>query len=132
VSDDLAVRLEVLMARYGIAELDLDEGGLRLHLRHCPRPDGAPPAATAPAAAAPALRATAFGTLRLSHPASAAPAPSLPRKVRQGEIVAYAAIGPLLRPILAARDATLVQALQADGTEIGFGDPLFETMESRT
>ncbi|PTM97556.1 hypothetical protein [Mycoplana dimorpha] len=126
MTDDIAARLEMLMVCYGIGELDLEEGDFRLHLRHRAPPAEGPPADPVPAAAAAVLRATAFGTLRLSHPAGAAPAPSLPRKVRQGEIVAYAAIGPLLRPIVAERDATLVRLLHADGAEIGYGDQLFE------
>ena len=125
MTDDIAARLEELMLRYGIGELDLEEGDVRLHLRHR-APLGETPPAIVPSAAAAILRATAFGTLRLSHPAGAAPAPPLPRKVRQGEIVAYAAIGPLLRPIVAERDATLVRLLQADGSEIGYGEELFE------
>jgi hypothetical protein len=126
MTDDLAARLEALMVRYGIGELDLEEGDFRLHLRHRAPPDEAAPAATVLGTAAVLLRATAFGTLRLSHPASATPLPPLPRRVRQGEIVAYAAIGPLLRPIRAEHDATLVKLLQADGAEVGYGDPLFE------
>lgn len=127
MTDDIAARLEMLMVRYGIGELDLEEGDFRLHLRrrHRASPAERPPSVINPAEPA-VLRASAFGTLRLSHPAGAAPAPPLPRKVRQGEIVAYAAIGQLLRPIVAERDATLVRLLQADGSEIGYGDQLFE------
>ena len=130
MTDDLAARLEDLMAHYGIAELDIEEGDLRLCLRHrsshAPASDGT---TAGPVEATSVIRATSFGTLHLSHPASSAAPPVLPRKVRRGEIIAYAAIGPLLRPILAARDAVLVTLLLSDGAEIGFGDPLFETDE---
>lgn len=124
MSAELAVRLEALMARYGIAELEIDEGNLQLRLGR--RPAAAAPDATSVTVDDPAvLRATTFGTLRLSHPASTAGALPLPRRVRRGAIIAYAAVGPLLRPILAERDATLLRPLQADGAAIGYGDPVF-------
>ncbi|MBD9374032.1 hypothetical protein IB238_15525 [Rhizobium sp. ARZ01] len=132
MTDDIAARLEDLMVRYGIAELDIEEGGLRLCLRHRSSHVRAPGGtATGPVAAASTLRATSFGTLHLSHPASCAAPPLLPRKVRRGEIIAYVTVGPLLRPILAERDAVLVTQLRAEGEEIGYGDPLFEVREDR-
>ncbi|MFD1329991.1 hypothetical protein [Mycoplana ramosa] len=129
MTDDFASRLEELMTRYGIAELDIEEGGLRLCLRHrAPRFQAPGETADAGAKAAAIFRSTAFGTLHLSHPGSAAAPRALPRTVRRGEIIAYVSISSLLRPILAPRDALLVTLLQADGAEIGYGDPLFSAV----
>lgn len=129
MTDELASQLDELMVRYGIAELDIEEGGLRLSLRHrAHHPQAPSDAASTGAAAASIFRSTSFGTLHLSHPASAVAPPVLPRRVRRGEIIAYVSIGPLLRPILAERDAVLVAQLPADGSEIGYGDPLFEVV----
>lgn len=131
MTDELASRLEDLMVRYGIAELDIDEGNLRLSLRHrAPHPPAPSDAVGTDADTASIFRSTSFGTLHLSHPASAVAPPILPRTVRRGEIIAYVSIGPLLRPILAERDAVLVAQLRADGAEIGYGDPLFKVVEA--
>ena len=70
MNDELAARLERLMARYGIAELEIEEGDL--HLRLGRRPIAQPVIANIPAGIPTSLlRATVFGTLRLTHPASA-------------------------------------------------------------
>ncbi|MDR6755008.1 hypothetical protein J2Y48_000281 [Mycoplana sp. BE70] len=131
MTDELASRLDELMMRYGIAELDIEEGGLRLSLRHrASHPQAPSDIAGRGTGAASIFRSTSFGTLHLSHPASAVAPPVLPRRVRRGEIIAYVSIGPLLRPILAERDAVLAAQLPADGAEIGYGDPLFEVVET--
>ena len=133
MTHDISARLEELMVRYGIGELDIEEGDVRLCLRHRamqPQPPAQRPGDTPRPGQETAFRlhATHFGTLHLSHPASGA-APRLPRKVRRGEIIACVSVGPLLRPILAPRNAVLVTLLQTEGAEIGFGDPLFEAVE---
>lgn len=128
MTDDLAARLEDLMARYGIAELDIEEGNLRLCLRHRSTYGEAPAPMTGRPSGGAVFRTTSFGTLYLSHPATPAAPPLLPRKVRRGEIIAYVAVGPLLRPIIADRDAVLVTQLQPEGGEIGYGYPLFEVV----
>lgn len=131
MTDALSSRLEDLMLRYGIAELDIEEGDLRLCLRHrAPHPQAPSDPAHTGAGAASIFRSTGFGTLHLSHPASTVAPPVLPRTVRRGEIIAYLSIGPLLRPVLAGHDAVLVVQLPADGAEIGYGDPLFEVVEA--
>lgn len=129
-TDDYAVRLEAMMAQYGIAELDIEEGELRLHLRlrtsDAQRPS-VPDGAVAKVVDA-YVHARSFGTFRQSHPASTSPPPPLPRKVRAGDIVGYLAIAPLLRPIVADHDLVLVELQVDEGAAVSYGDRVFKAV----
>ena len=71
------------------------------------------------------LRAPAIGRLRLRHPEAAPKEDSFPRAVARGDIVAFLDIGFCLRPVVAEEDATIGPPLQADGSLVGYGTPLF-------
>ncbi|MDX3926565.1 MAG: acetyl-CoA carboxylase [Shinella sp.] len=117
-------RLEALMTAYGIAALDFEEGDLRINLRRSPAKTNVPGHSLLRQKTV--LASPSFGSLLLRHPASATDAPALPRKANKGDIVAYLAIGPLLRPVIAERDCVLRRILVPEGAMVGFGEPLFE------
>ena len=48
-----------------------------------------------------------------------------PRRVRQGEIIGWLKIGPLLEPVRAEEDALIRRPKLVDGTVAGYGDRLF-------
>ena len=112
-----------LMRRYGIAAFDYGEGNLQLSLRIEGGAAGEKPSESPPTDRV--LAADAFGTFRLSHPATGGDPPEFPRRVAEGAVVGYLAVGPLLRPVRAKADCLLLRPLMKDGAEIGYGDPLF-------
>ena len=48
-----------------------------------------------------------------------------PRHVRQGEVIGWLKIGPLLEPVQAEEDALIRRPKLVDGTLAGYGDRLF-------
>lgn len=119
-----AERIGALMERYGIGLFELREGDLAISLRRGAESAG-PAREDVPAASV--LCAPTFGRLHFAHPAETGDPPSLPRRVKAGEIAAYLAVGPILRPVTAERDCTLRRALRPEGAVVGYGEPLFET-----
>ncbi len=123
--EDIEV-LTALLERHGIAEFDYEDekGSLSLSLGNSKAAVQAP----APSASGPGIiRAPFAGVFLCAHPASTDGEPALPLTVRQGDIVAFLKAGPMLRPVVAGRDCTLVRKLAAEKTLVGYGEPLFST-----
>ena len=68
------------------------------------------------------------GVFRLAHPFGAQ-LPSSGGSVATGAVVAFVQAGPLLLPVIAARDGVLGQALVSEGTKVDYGMPLFDLDE---
>lgn len=102
-----------LMNRHGIGELEY-EG-----------PDGTLTLDTEQAVQAHAkIFADAPGVFLSRHPADKT-VPTWPRRVRQGEIIGWLKVGPLLRPVAASEDAVVFGPALPDGSLAGYGDRLF-------
>ncbi|SIQ68829.1 Biotin carboxyl carrier protein [Rhizobium sp. RU20A] len=138
IEPDTIARLADLMQRHGIATLDYDLGGASLSLRMAP--GAAPAVATATGTSSPAASSAAqtpvvdgsrtitsphVGFFRLAHPATA-PAPSLPRVIKAGEIVGYVEALGLVHAITAGTGGTLARARVAEGEPVGYGTVLFD------
>lgn len=48
-----------------------------------------------------------------------------PRRVREGDVIGWLKIGPLLAPVRASEDAPIRRPKLVDGTLAGYGDRLF-------
>ncbi|MDO9416394.1 hypothetical protein [Pararhizobium sp.] len=118
-------KVMALMERHGIAEFEYEDGPLQIFLA---KSGGVVAPVAAAAVAKPkegaVLRSPGIGRFHQAHP-SADTAPTLPRRVRKGDIVAYLAVGPMLRPVLAEADCILRGLLTDDGALTGYGNPLF-------
>ncbi|MBP1858133.1 hypothetical protein [Rhizobium herbae] len=122
-------KLTALMERYGIAAFDYEQGSVQLRLTLGSSVEAAAitePARSSGIRESDTLRSPAVGIVLHSHPASASPAPALPRQAARGEIVAYIKTGMTLRAIATAKDCVLRRALTAEGKGVGYGDALFE------
>lgn len=72
----------------------------------------------------PEVLADGPGIFLAAHPATPADS-TWPRRVREGEIIGYLKISPLLRPVYARQDAVLPRPQLADGSLAGYGQRLF-------
>ncbi|ATU94636.1 acetyl-CoA carboxylase [Phyllobacterium zundukense] len=66
------------------------------------------------------------GVFSSLHPASSAPPLEPPPEVAAGETLGFIWIGPILLPVKAAKTGVLTRRVAADGSVVGYGDPLFE------
>jgi acetyl-CoA carboxylase biotin carboxyl carrier protein len=101
-----------LMDRHGIGWFDYEgpDGTMTLD---ADRPEQHPP-----------VLADRPGIFLTRHPADAV-APSWPRRAKPGDIVGWLKIGPLLEPVRAREDATIIRPRLPDGALAGHGDRLF-------
>lgn len=72
----------------------------------------------------PPIIARTAGIFLWRHPADQGIA-VWPRRVRQGEIIGWLKIGPLMEPVRADEDALICRPKLVDGTLAGYGDRLF-------
>ncbi|MBX9458319.1 MAG: hypothetical protein KL863_21045 [Rhizobium sp.] len=113
MNDALRARLLELMNRHGIGWFDY-EG-----------PDGAIALdAEEPEQAHPPIFARTAGVFLWRHPVDRNVA-VWPRRVRQGEVIGWLKIGPLLEPVRAKQDALIRRPRLVDGTLAGYDARLF-------
>lgn len=72
----------------------------------------------------PPVLARMAGVFLWSHPADRSVA-VWPRRAKEGEVIGWLKIGPLLEPVRAAEDAQIRRPRLIDGTRAGYGDRLF-------
>lgn len=72
----------------------------------------------------PPILARMVGIFLWRHPADRSVA-VWPRRVRQGEVIGWLKIGPLLEPVRADEEALIRRPKLVDGTLAGYGDRLF-------
>jgi hypothetical protein len=113
MNEALRGKILKLMSRHGIGYFDYEgpDGALTLI---ADRPEQDHP---------PVLARTA-GVFLWRHPADRSVA-VWPRRVREGEVVGWLKIGPLLEPVRAEEDALIRRPKLVDGTLAGYGDRLF-------
>ena len=113
MNEALRIKVLDLMHRHGIGYFDYEgpDGALTL-------------GADLPEQEHPPISARAAGIFLSRHPVERTIA-VWPRRVRQGEIIGWLKIGPLLEPIRAEEDALIRRPKLVDGTLAGFGDRLF-------
>jgi hypothetical protein len=106
-------RLLVMMAAHAIGELAYSgpEGAVALSLE---RADDQP-----------AIRASGPGIFLTRHPLVDETAADLSRPVRNGRVVGFLKVGPLLLPVSATGDGTLPSKSRKDGSIVGYGTLLF-------
>lgn len=124
----------------GLAKLELDADGARLVVTFDSAEDGgiAEDAGEPESAAQTASRSSSkphhtpsavvspgVGFFRTTHPAGAS-LPLIGDVVATGTVLAFIQAGPVLLPVIAARNGLLGKALVAEGTGVGYGLPLFE------
>jgi len=114
---DLA-ELARCLAASGLAVLELDGPGIRMHLRRRPRE------AAAGVTSAITVTAPGAGHVLYAHPLHEAPLAPPGSLVRAGQVLALLRIGVLLRPVLAPTDGVAGAALAENGTLVGYGDGL--------
>ena len=119
------------LAGTGIELLELSGPGTTIRLRRTGSGYAQQPASS-PAQAAPArgggsvVRSGSVGVLLHAHPLRQAPLVRPGDPVRAGQPLAVLQIGAVLLAVPAPRDGTVARMLVADGTTVGYGDPLVE------
>lgn len=123
MDERLIAELETMMARHGIATLDIEEGDVSVSLR---KGRQAMPTASAKTQQKGTLviHAAAIGRFRLAN-GGGIDLGRFPRNVRKGEIVAFLDAGGLLRPVAAPEGGVVGMPLVGEGELIGYGDRLF-------
>jgi len=127
LSDGDLRSLAAAMSRSGIARIEIEgpEGRLSLQVS----PDAAP--VTAVAVPSPAARGTvtapSMGVFRCAHPDGLFTPCGEGASVEAGQILAFLQVGRLLLPVQAAGPGRIVAVLAAEGSLVGYGDPLFAT-----
>jgi biotin carboxyl carrier protein len=66
------------------------------------------------------------GVFSSHHPSSSAPPSEPPLEVAAGETLGFIRIGPILLPVKTVKPGVPTRRLAADGSVVGYGDPLFE------
>lgn len=102
-----------LMNRHGIGYFDYEgpDGMLTLEADR-PKQDHPP------------ILAGTAGIFLWRHPADQS-VTTWPRRVREGEVIGWLRIGPLLEPVCAVKDALIRRPELVEGTLAGYGDRLF-------
>ena len=127
LSDGDLRSLAAAMSRSGIARIEIEgpEGRLSLQVS----PDAAPvPAVGEPApAACSTVGAASMGIFRRAHPDGLFTPCGEGASVEAGQILAFLQVDRLLLPVQAAGPGRIVAVLAAEGSLVGYGDPLFTT-----
>jgi biotin carboxyl carrier protein len=79
-----------------------------------------------PVAQSGALTAPMAGVFGSRHPGSVASTSGFPRVVAVGETLGFVRVGPVLLPVRTSEAGVLTRSVVADGSVVGYGDPLFE------
>ena len=88
-----------------------------------PEQDEAP---VKPAVAVHIVRSGSVGVLRHAHPLQTAPLVQAGDAVVAGQALAVLQIGAVLLAVPSPRDGVVVRFLAADGSTVGYGEPLLE------
>lgn len=115
-------RLAGLLATHGLAGLSWCEGSNEIHMSRTNRDIDPVTAGEAPVPET--LRAPFAGTLLWQHPCDEGPLPAAGHELAAGEIVAWIAVGPLLRPVRIERAARLVRRESPTDSLVGWGQAL--------
>jgi len=116
-SSDLAARICGWLAGTGIELFELRGPGTLLRLQR----NGTTATVTADV-----VRSGSVGVLRLAHPLRPAPLVHVGDAVRAGQALAVLQLGAVLLSVAAPRDGVVRRILAADGSTIGYGEPLVE------
>lgn len=114
-----------VLVRHSLARLSWCEGGEEVHLSRANAP-------TRPQAAPHTLSAPHIGRLLWQHPChDGTPACVEGEAFAAGDTLAWLAVGPLLRPVRAARAGRLLQRVQSERSLVGYEQTLalFTTLE---
>ncbi len=135
---DAIEALAELMARHGLAELELETGGSRLRLRRFEGP--APAAASAPRPGEPAseaepaeppgeiVRAPMVGTFYRSPEPGAPPFVEVGDRVEVGQVLCIVEAMKLMNELESEVAGTVAAVLVEDGAPVQYGQPLFRVL----
>ena len=121
-SSDLASQICGWLAGTGIELFELRGPGTLIRLQRNGTTYAVPPATVT----ADVVRSGSVGVLRLAHPLRPAPLVHVGDAVRAGQALAVLQLGAVLLSVAAPRDGVVRRILAADGSTIGYGEPLVE------
>ncbi len=116
-------RLADLLVMQNLARLSWCEGPDEIHMSRAGDTIGGQ-VISGEAHATQTLRAPCAGTLLWQHPCDDGPLPAAGHELTAGEIAAWIAVGPLLRPVRLERAARLVRRESPTGSLVGWGQTL--------
>ena len=119
--------LAAAMSRSGIARIEIEGPGGRLALEVSPGIAPVPAAGEPSRAACTIVAAPSMGIFRRAHPDGLFPPCGEGASVEAGQILAFLQVDRLLLPVQAAGPGQIVAVLAAEGSLVGYGDPLFTT-----